>query len=102
MLNKTNIALNRRLFLGTAAASIASGLMPSSIRAAQQAGNLLLAPFRFDVTPPMGHSLCGGWIKPVEAVDDPLEAIGFVLLGAGAPIVVCAVDWTGLPRGAAC
>ena len=100
MLNKTNIALNRRLFLGTAAASIASGLMPSSIRAAQQAGNLLLAPFRFDVTPPMGHSLCGGWIKPVEAVDDPLEAIGFVLLGAGAPIVVCAVDWTGLLNSA--
>lgn len=60
------------------------------------ANNLHLAPFRFDVTPPMGHSLCGGWIKPVEAVDDPLEAIGFVLLGAGKPIVLCVVDWTGL------
>jgi hypothetical protein len=57
---------------------------------------LFLAPFRFDVTPPKGHSLCGGWIKPVEAVDDPLEAIGFVLLGAGEPIVLCAVDWTGI------
>ena len=60
------------------------------------APDLALAPFRFDVTPPMGHPLCGGWIKPVEAVDDPLEAIGFVLLGAGKPIVLCAVDWTGL------
>jgi hypothetical protein len=58
--------------------------------------NLHLADFRFDVTPPMGHSLCGGWIKPVEAVDDPLEAIGLVLLGAGKPIVLCTVDWTGL------
>src|SRR5689334_13198391 len=47
--------------------------------------DLHLATFRFDVTPPRGHSLCGGWIKPVEAVDDPLEAIGFVLLGAGKP-----------------
>ena len=55
-----------------------------------------IAPFRFDVTPPPGHSLCGGWIKPVVTVDDPLEAIGFVLLGAGAPIVICAVDWTGI------
>jgi len=55
-----------------------------------------LSPFRFDVTPPLGHSLCGGWIKPVEGVDDELEAIGFVLHGAGKPIVLCAVDWTGL------
>ena len=29
-------------------------------------------------------------------VDDALEAIGFVLLGSGKPIVVCAVDWTGI------
>jgi hypothetical protein len=29
-------------------------------------------------------------------VDDSLEALGFVLLGAGAPLVVCAVDWTGI------
>jgi len=58
--------------------------------------NLHIAPFRFDVSPPKGHSLCGGWIKPVVGYDDSLEAIGYVLLGAGKPIVVCAVDWTGL------
>jgi len=57
---------------------------------------LAIAPFRIDVTPPEGHPLCGGWIKPVEGMDDPLEAIGFVLLGAGKPIVVAAVDWTGI------
>lgn len=57
---------------------------------------LRLATFRFDVTPPLGHSLCGGWIPPVSGVDDPLEAIGLVILGAGRPIVLCAVDWTGL------
>src|SRR5262245_62129716 len=60
------------------------------------APHLHLARFRFDVTPPKGHSLCGAWIKPVAAVDDPLEAIGFVLTGAGKPIVLCAVDWTGI------
>jgi hypothetical protein len=59
--------------------------------------NLRLAAFRFDVTPPLGHSLCGGWIEPAVGVDDPLEAIGVVLLGAGnKPIVLCAVDWTGI------
>lgn len=57
---------------------------------------LYLAAFRFDVTPPPGHSLCGGWIEPVAQIDDPLEAIGFVLLSEDAPVVVCTLDWTGL------
>lgn len=58
--------------------------------------NLHLSTFRFDVTPPMGHPLCGGWIKPVVGVDDPLEAIGIVIMGAGTPIVLCAVDWCSI------
>jgi hypothetical protein len=29
-------------------------------------------------------------------VDDPLKALGVVLLGAGKPVVLCAVDWVGL------
>ncbi|HND52765.1 MAG TPA: hypothetical protein PLV92_10230, partial [Pirellulaceae bacterium] len=33
-------------------------------------------------------------------VDDAQEAIGFVLSGAGKPVVVCAVDWTGLLNSA--
>jgi len=68
----------------------------SSTRPAPAATDLRLAPFRFEVTPPLGHPCCGGLIKPVEVVDDALEALGIVLLGAGAPIVLCAVDWTGL------
>ncbi len=91
--------VNRRLFLGTAAAGIGAGVWRVStppVAAADAGGNLHLAPFRFDVTPPLGHSPCGGWIRPVEAIDDPLEALGFVLLGSGLPIVVCVVDWTGL------
>ena len=69
---------------------------PSWAKDENQNGNFHLAPFRFDVTPPKGHSCCGGWIKPVVAVDDPLQAMGFVMLGAGKPIVICAVDWTGI------
>jgi hypothetical protein len=60
------------------------------------AAEISIAPFRFDVTPPLGHALLGGWIPPVAGYDDPLEAIGYVLLGAGAPIVICTVDWAGL------
>ena len=60
------------------------------------AGGLALGTFRFDATPPMGHPCCGGWISPVKTVEDPLDGLGLVLLGAGKPVVVCAVDWTGI------
>ncbi|MPZ19056.1 MAG: hypothetical protein GEV06_14250 [Luteitalea sp.] len=70
--------------------------MSAAVANEDSPADLRLAPFRFDVSPPIGHPCCGGWIKPVEGYDDPLEAIGFVLLGAGRPIVICAVDWTGI------
>jgi hypothetical protein len=55
-----------------------------------------LTTFQVNATPPNGHPLCGGWIKPVEAVDDPLWLRGVVLEGAGLPIVLAAMDWTGV------
>ncbi|WP_406695371.1 hypothetical protein V5E97_30540 [Singulisphaera sp. Ch08] len=55
-----------------------------------------LATFKVDATPPNGHSLCGGWIKPVVGVDDPLWLRGVVLQGAGLPIVLASLDWTGV------
>lgn len=93
--------LRRRRFLQTSAAGTAalglSGLeLPLEAALKTRKSELRIAPFRFDVTPPMGHSCCGGWIKPIEAVDDVCEAIGYVLLGAGDPVVICAVDWTGI------
>jgi hypothetical protein len=51
------------------------------------------------VTPPIGHPLSGG-VKPAERIVDPLFARGFVLLGAGKPIVLCAVDWCELHNDA--
>jgi hypothetical protein len=57
---------------------------------------LHLSTFACDVTPPIGHPLCGGWIEPVRGVDDPLRALGVVLLGMGEPVVLCAVDWCGI------
>lgn len=93
-----NTEITRRHFIATATAS--SLALASNVNSEEKPGNLQLATFRFDVTPPMGHSLCGGWIKPVLGVDDPLEALGYVLLGTGKPIVVCVVDWTGLLNSA--
>ncbi len=57
---------------------------------------LHLATFQSEATPPLGHPLCGGWIEPARAIDDPLRALGIVLMGAGAPVVLCVVDWCGI------
>ena len=59
-----------------------------------------LATFTVDVTPPLGHPLCGGWIEPARGVDDPLRALGVVLLGQGKPVVLCVVDWAALRNDA--
>src|SRR5262245_31556369 len=57
---------------------------------------LHLATFSSDATPPLGHPLCGGWIEPVRGYDDPLNLVGVVLMGMGAPVVLAALDWCGL------
>ena len=96
-MSSTNKRQRREFLQQTVAAATIWKLLPDSLQADEQSGQpLRLATFHFDVTPPMGHSLCGGWIKPVVGVTDNLQAIGFVLLGAGKPIVIVAVDWTGI------
>ena len=52
-----------------------------------------LAVFRADVTPRLGHPLLGGHFARARSIDDPLTANGLVILGAGQPIVLVAVDW---------
>ena len=97
---------NRRNFLTGSVSAIASQHILQTEGHTQEAtnssqmGKLRLASFSFDITPPKGHSLCGGWIKPVIDIDDPLEAIGYVLSGYGKPIVICVLDWTGLLNSA--
>lgn len=84
--------IHRREALRTIAAlSAAAAALPA--RGESLAPQLQLATFSCDVTPPLGHPLMGGGIKPAERIDDPLFAHGLVLLGAGDPIVLCAVDW---------
>lgn len=55
--------------------------------------SLQLVTFRADVTPPVGSPLCGGLVKPVAGVSEPLLALGVVILGADKPVVLCAFDW---------
>lgn len=57
-------------------------------------GSLRIATFDVDATPPIGSMMA---YDPVtNKWDLGLRARGIVLLGAGAPIVLCAVDWIGI------
>ncbi len=51
------------------------------------------ATFEADITIPIGHACMGGGVMDANKIIDPLFAKGFVLLGAGEPIVVAALDW---------
>lgn len=60
---------------------------------AEQPPATQVAAFQADITPPLGSPLCGGWIKPLKAIDDPLLGKGIVLQQADARFVLCALDW---------
>lgn len=61
---------------------------------AAESSSLRVATFDVDVTPPIGSIMA---YTPVTNVWDlGLRARGLVLLGAGQPIVLCAVDWIGI------
>lgn len=58
---------------------------------------LRVATFDVDATPPIGSMMA---YDPVtNHWDLGLRARGIVLLGAGEPIVLCAVDWIGIANG---
>jgi hypothetical protein len=61
---------------------------------AADASALQVATFDMDVTPPVGSEMA--YDPVVNTWDLGLRARGLVLLGAGEPIVVCAVDWIGI------
>lgn len=59
-----------------------------------RADSLRLATFDVDATPPIGSRMA---YDPVTNTWElGLRARGLVLLGAGQPIVLCAVDWIGI------
>ena len=55
---------------------------------------LRVATFDVDATPPVGSKLT--YDPEINKWDLGLRAKGIVLLGAGQPIVLCAIDWVGI------
>ena len=86
---------NRREVLQSTLASLGAAWMAPELLATQPPA-YRLATFTVDATPPIGHPCCGGWIPNLKQIDDPYAANGVILLGSGAPIVLLAVDWTGI------
>ena len=58
------------------------------------AADLRVATFDVDATPPIGSRMASDPVT--NAWDLGLRARGIVLIGAGRPIVLCAVDWLGI------
>lgn len=87
--------ITRRRWLAGAACSIPL-LHSSQIYGRTQKSSYRIAPFRVEVTPPLGHPLLGGNFRRAEKIGDPLYAHGLVLIGGEFPIVYCAVDWCEL------
>lgn len=65
----------------------------SQLASADDAPQLMVASFTADVTIPLGHRCMGVLPTKSSEIVDPLECHGFVLLGAGEPIVLAAFDW---------
>ena len=75
-------------------------MMLALTAATLQADDLKIAPFSADVTIPLGHRCMGILPTKSTTVEDPLEAHGFVLIGADQPIVLLALDWCEVRNGA--
>ena len=61
-----------------------------------EAAELQVAVFQADATPPLGAPVAYALARKIE---DPLTARGIVILGAGQPIVLCAIDWINISNG---
>ncbi len=92
--------LSAILATGCAPAAACHCLLASSASAGEASGQLRIAAFNVDVTPPLGTPLCHGNVRPAERIVDPLFARGLILTGQGPPIVLCTFDWTGIGNGA--
>ncbi len=79
--------------IGRRLATCAFLLLLHSVARLASAAEFRVATFEADITIPIGHACMGGGVADAKEIIDPLYAKGFVLLGAGEPIVVAALDW---------
>src|SRR2546422_453426 len=95
ILESWRLSMFTRFFVAASVLLIASlrlTAVESSSRA--KASTLQIATFDVDATPPVGSLMA---YDPVTNHGDlGLRARGIVVLGAGEPIVLCAVDWIGI------
>src|SRR4051812_7572414 len=83
-----------RLLLIFMLALAVGGMHAADSSATNQNAGLRLSTFDIDATPPIGSMMA---YDPVtNKWDLGLRARGIVLLGAGEPLVLCAVDWIGI------
>src|SRR3954468_7476940 len=68
--------------------------LAASTWAVEPSAGLKIATFDVDATPPVGSMMA--YDKVLRQDDLPLRCRGILLLGAGEPIVLCAIDWLGL------
>lgn len=57
---------------------------------------LRCALFHVDVSPPIGHALCGGLVPRATGLRDPLYARGIILDDGRTRVVLCAVDYCAI------
>ncbi len=74
-------------------AALAGALCFHLLASSSGAAEFRVATFEADITIPIGHACMGGGVADAREIVDPLYAKGFVLQGAGEPIVVVALDW---------
>ena len=74
-------------------AIFAGAILVRSHETLASAGEFRVVTFEADITIPVGHACMGGGVADAKEIVDPLFAKGFVLLGAGKPIVIVALDW---------
>src|SRR3954466_12969593 len=79
------------------ALAILAALLAISSTAVAADAPLRLGTFDVDATPPAGSMMA--YDKVLRQDDLPLRCRGVVLLGAGQPIVLCALDWIGIANG---
>src|SRR5262245_13668796 len=84
------------LIRGVAVVLLTSGCGGIDYRREETSQGLRCATFECDVTPPVGHPLCGGGRIPAESILAPLLAKGVVLADGPDRYVVCVMDWCRL------
>ncbi len=75
-------------------AAVAVSLSMGDARAEESAPSLRIATFDADATPPVGLRMAYDNVS--RPADLSLRSRGIVILGAGEPIVLVAVDWIGI------